>query len=166
MRMIQLAVVCVAVLIAASGQAVGAMITIDFETFPGPVPAIPTTLVTTQYQPLGVLFSGAGPVIQFEPAQATSGSNILQSYPPPQSLIIDFLNPTSTVGGNLISVGESAVTLTAYAADLSTILDTQIFVNPGTGTGPGLVDPFILTGPDIWRVTMLRGSFKTILTAA
>src|SRR5262245_38058044 len=93
-----------------------ASIIIDFESYPGGAPTVNQDPISNQYASLGVVFSGSNVVIQFEPGQATSGVMTLQAYPPPQPLTIDFFTLASLVEFELISVGDSAVTIAALDA--------------------------------------------------
>ena len=135
--------------------ALHAAVIIDFDTFPDSSIVPNGTIITTQYLPLGVTFSSVvgGPVAGFLSGEAASLPNFLFGNPDSlQSMWMDFTTTQPSVGVTLISVGDGIVTATAYAADLTTVLDAVSVTHPGTGVGFNNKDPITLNGPSIARV--------------
>jgi hypothetical protein len=131
-------------------------VTVDFDTFPGGAAVPNGTVITTQYAPLGVVFSSVagGPVAGIFAAEASSTPNFLVGNPDSfQPFTMDFTTVTPSVGVKLISVGNGIVTATAFASDLATVLDSvSVTHGPGAGVGLGNVDSISLSGPGIARV--------------
>jgi hypothetical protein len=135
------------------GSAIAHATTINFDAVPN------NTIITTQYAPLGAVFSSTsgGPRATYivdVPGEASSLPNFLVGMLDPfQPIIMDFvLPPTGPIGATLISVGDNIVTATAYASDLTTVLDSISVTNPGTGAGAYQSDPITLNGNGVARV--------------
>lgn len=129
--------------------------TINFDTFPDGTPVPTGTIITDQYLVWGATFSSTpsgGPIIDSD-GEASSPPNFLIGNPDSyQPITVDFTKPIPFVDVTLISVGDSTVTATAYAPDLTTVLDSVSVTNPGTGVGWYNHNPITLTGSDIARI--------------
>ena len=137
--------------------------TADFDTCPlGPPEAgyqatvADNTVITTQYQSKGIVFSsaGGGPIAGFFGGEASSSPNFLIGNPDSfQPITMDLIAGTAnSVSVTLISVGDAVVTATALGSDLTTVLDSVSICNPGTGVGLNNKNRVTLTGPGIARV--------------
>src|ERR1051325_7363490 len=150
----------VACTLAAAGQAAHATV-INFDTFPNSAPVPDTTVILAQYAALGVAFpspaAAGGPpaaVLVGEASSAPNGLYGLQGGAGLAPITIDFASPlSSSVSMVLLSVGDATVTATAYASDLSTVIDSVSLTHgPSAGNGFGNQDPITLNGPGITRV--------------
>lgn len=130
--------------------------TINFDTFPDGTAVPSSTVITTQYLPLGATFSSTsgGPIAGVFLNEASSFPNFLAGNPNSfQPIIMDLVvPPIESLDVTLISVGDAIVTATALASDLVTILDTVLVTNPGTGVGLGNNDRITLSAVGISRV--------------
>ena len=139
--------------------------TINFDTFPDGSSVTSGTFITNQYASFNAIFSSTAPGgAKADPlfGEPASPPNFLYGQDPITlaglyPIVIDFISPILGLDLTLISVGDSTVTATAYASDLTTILDTVSLSHPGTGVGFGAADPITLDGPSlpsISRVTI------------
>lgn len=134
---------------------VGAVV-IDFDSFPDLAPVPNGTVITDQYAGVGALFgsTGGGPIAGVFAGEASSPPNFLFGNPDSfQPITMDLLTPTDLLEVTLISVGHMVLTSTAFASDLTTILDSVSVSNPdGPPDGLNNKDPISLSGPGITRV--------------
>lgn len=167
--------VCVAVALSAllPGGRASAATTINFDTLPGGGPLSTGALVIAQYSSVGVTFSSPAPAggpITANNGEASSGPNYLVGIDPgshaglhPITMNFTSALPLS-VNVTLISVGCGTVTATAYASDLSTILDSVSLTHGlAAGNGFGNHDPITLSGPGIARVAFTVAQTGPIL---
>jgi hypothetical protein len=136
-------------------------VTINFDTYPDGTSVAPGTLISDQYALWGVTFSSpGGPPIASDGdgyggigGQGSSDPHWLIGNSGPFSPItIDFEMPPASVTLALVSVGDATATVTAYASDYTTTLDSVSVSNPGTGVGYMKIDWVTLNGPDISRI--------------
>lgn len=153
---ISIALVCLGVVLLMPAISSASMINIDFDTFPDGTPVPVGSSITNQYSSQGVTFSSTsgGPVI-WSQGEASSPPNFLVGSPNSfYPIFVDLADPLITsFSAMLISVGDSRVTATAYASDLTTILDSIMVTNPGTDNGLNNKDPITLYGEGIAKVT-------------
>lgn len=136
---------------------------VNFDVFPGGGVVPNNTVIGSQYSSLGVLFSSSapagGPTAAFFTGEASSGPNFLVGIDPGSGaglfpIQMDFTAAGITsVSFNALSIGTGIFTATAFASDLSTVLDTVSITNgPGAGAGFGNVNLVTLSGAGIARV--------------
>lgn len=115
---------------------------------------LPGTVITNQYA--GVVFSSNGSgAVTFTDGEESSHPNLLIGNPDSYAPIrLDFTSAINSVSLNLISVGYATVNATAYAADLTTVLDSVSVTHFPNGPENGLnaVDPISLNGLGIARL--------------
>jgi len=154
------------VLAAAAGLSLAASFAhgsvVNFDVFPGGGVVPNNTVIGSQYSSLGVLFSSTapgGPTAGSFTGEASSAPNFLVGIAPGSGAGLFPIQMDFTVAGitsvslNALSVGTGIFTATAYAADLSTVLDTVSFTNgPGAGNGFGNINAVTLNGAGIARV--------------
>jgi len=118
------------------------------------------TIITNQYA--GVTFSStSGGGIDFHNGEAGNTNFLIGNPNSFQPITLDFTVPVEKVSLDLISVGWATVTATAFASDLSSVLDTISVTHFPSGPENGLdnVDPITLNGPGIARLRIAITTF-------
>ncbi len=113
---------------------------------------VPTgTIITNQYAGAGIVFSSSRTISNGE--QSSAPNFIIASSTSFDPITMNFLSPVDQVTMTLISVGAGQVTVTAYAADLTTILASVSVQNlNGPANGLNNHDPISLSSPGIARI--------------
>ncbi len=117
--------------------------------------AFPGTAITNQYSSLGATFSSNNKGVIASVGffdDATSNPNFIvgnaNSFQP---IVVNFASPVSQVTMQMISVGDSEVTITAYDAS-GAVLETKKIQNVGLADARGRQDSLTLTASNISKI--------------
>jgi hypothetical protein len=132
---------------------------IDFETYPDGSPVNPGAAITNQYSGIGATFSSnGGPVtatngVSADPETPTEPNYVVGTpdYLQPMQIILN--EPSENVSVQLIGIGNSSVTVSAYDSS-GNLLESQAINNPGLGNGVGQIDYIKFNSNNVSRINM------------